>query len=82
MSGFQKRPSDIICKTKTVPLQKCYILPMANQWHTRVNLPQKEWQNQHWQTMANSVAQNTAGKSGNLQAIKEWQRTAFLPFLV
>ena len=35
-----------------------------------------------WQTTAKSVAQNTAAKSGNLQAIKEWQIMAFLPFLV
>ena len=66
----------------TYPLQKCYILPMVNQWHTMVNLPQKEQQNQHRQTIANSVAQNTVAKNVNLQAIKEWQRTAFLPFLV
>ena len=31
--------------------------------------------------MGNSLAQNIAAKRGQLQAIKEWQKTAFLPFL-
>ena len=31
--------SDLIKTIYQVPLQRCYILPLANQWHTTVNLP-------------------------------------------
>ena len=43
-----------------IPLQKCCILPLENQWHTTVNLPQKERQNQHWQTQSHKTPQQKA----------------------